>query len=264
MTETFRPWILAETNYGYIKENPYEVAVLPLGATEPHNLHLPYGTDLYEGTMIGEKICEAAHHRGANVVLLPTVPYGTETNMVEFPLAMNLNPSTLTQVIADLVDSCVESGIEKVVLLNSHGGNDFKPTLRELCNETEAHLFLCDWFRCIGDRYADIFEHDEDHAGEMETSFGLRYFPHLVARNEDGSLAADNGERSPLRFEALREGWVSITRPWHLLTTNSGSGYPHAASAEKGEKLMDLVVERLSTFLVELSEAPIDSRFPFA
>ena len=263
MTESFRPWILAETHYGYIKQNPYEVAVLPLGATEPHNLHLPYGTDLFEGTLIGEKVCEAAHRQGGNVVLLPTVPYGTETNMVEFPLAMNLNPSTLTHVIADLVESCVESGIQKVVLLNSHGGNDFKPVLRELCNETEAHLFLCDWFRCIGDEYFNIFEHDEDHAGEMETSFALKYFPGLVARNEDGSLAADDGARTPLRFEALQKGWVSLTRPWHLLTSNSGSGYPHAATAEKGEKLMNLVVERLASFLVELSSAEIDENFPF-
>ena len=142
MNKSFRPWILAESNYGYIKENQYEVAVLPLGATEPHNLHLPYGTDLFEGTMIGEHICEAAHHAGGKVVLLPTIPYGTETNMIEFPLAMNLNPSTLNYVISDLVESCVESGIKKIVLLNSHGGNDFKPTLRELANETDGHLFF--------------------------------------------------------------------------------------------------------------------------
>ena len=65
-----RPYILSETNYAYTKANPYEVAVLPLGATEPHNLHLPYGTDVYEGTIVGEKICEEAHRRGAKVVLL--------------------------------------------------------------------------------------------------------------------------------------------------------------------------------------------------
>ena len=44
-----RPWKLAETNYAYVKEHRFEVAVLPLGATEPHNLHLPYGTDTFEG-----------------------------------------------------------------------------------------------------------------------------------------------------------------------------------------------------------------------
>ena len=51
-----RPWILADANYAYTKENPYDVAVLPLGATEPHNLHLPYGTDVFEGTVIGEPL----------------------------------------------------------------------------------------------------------------------------------------------------------------------------------------------------------------
>jgi creatinine amidohydrolase len=138
-----RPWILAETNYAHVKDNPYEVAVLPLGATEPHNLHLPYGTDMLEGTIVGEKICQAAHEKGARVVLLPTIPYGTETNMHAFPLAMNLDPSTLNQVVTDLVASLVGSNIRKIVLLNSHGGNELKPLLRQLCNKTEARLFLC-------------------------------------------------------------------------------------------------------------------------
>ena len=90
-----RPWKLAEVNYGIVKEQSYEVAVLPLGATEPHNLHLPYGTDIFEADLVGEKICEAAWNRGAKVVLLPTIPYGTQTNQMQFPLAMNLNPATL-------------------------------------------------------------------------------------------------------------------------------------------------------------------------
>ncbi|MCA9017573.1 MAG: creatininase family protein, partial [Planctomycetaceae bacterium] len=69
-----RPWILSEINYAYVKENPYEVAVLPMGATEPHNLHLPYGTDTYEADAISSRICEAAHQRGAKVVMLPPIP----------------------------------------------------------------------------------------------------------------------------------------------------------------------------------------------
>ena len=96
-----RPWILAETNHAYTKDNPYEVAVLPLGATEPHNLHLPYAQDVFESNIIGEHVCEAAHNQGAKVVLLPTIPYGTETNLRELPLALNLNPSTLNQVVTD-------------------------------------------------------------------------------------------------------------------------------------------------------------------
>lgn len=259
----FRPWVLAETPYSYIKENPYDLVVLPMGATEPHNLHLPYGTDFYEGTIIGEELCRRAWQQGAKTLLLPTIPYGTETNLAEFPLAMNLNPSTLTTVIEDLVESVERAGIQKMVILNSHGGNDFKPVLRELAGRTDVHLFLCSWFACLNDIYFDIFEKAEDHAGEMETSFMLHYLPELVQRHSDGSLAADAGNVRPLRFAALEKKWVSITRPWHLLTTNSGSADPHAASAEKGQRLVEKVCERLVPFLVELAAAEVDEHFPF-
>ncbi|MFM8220122.1 MAG: creatininase family protein, partial [Planctomycetaceae bacterium] len=113
-----RPWVLSEVNYGYVKEHPYDVAVLPLGATEPHNLHLPYGTDTFEATELGLRACEQAHARGARVVLLPTIPLGTETNLAAFPLALNLNPSTLLAVIRDVVRSLELSGIRKLLLLN--------------------------------------------------------------------------------------------------------------------------------------------------
>ncbi len=149
------------------------------------------------------------------------------------------------------------------MLLNSHGGNDLKPLLRELYGKTAAHLFLCNWYRAFGDVESELFTHAEDHAGEMETSFGLAYFPELVGRNKDGTLIADDGRTVPTRFEAVNKGWVSITRPWHLLTTNSGAGYPHAGTAEKGRRMMELVVKRLAPFLVELSAAQMDAKFPF-
>jgi creatinine amidohydrolase len=256
-------WKLIDANYGEIKSQQFEVAVLPLGATEPHNLHLPYGTDVFEATIIGEHICRAAAERGGRVVLLPTIPYGTETNLREFPLAINLNPSTLHRVIADIVDSLAQSRIPKLLLLNSHGGNDLKPLLRELFGRTPVQIFLCNWYQAIDDLSAELFEHRDDHAGEMETSFALAYFPELVARKADGSLAADAGEVRQFRFRALNEGWVSITRPWHLLTENSGAANPHAATADKGKKLMSHLVTRLGEFLVELSSSKVDDCFPF-
>jgi creatinine amidohydrolase len=264
MPNTSRPWKLAEINYGYVKDHPYEVAVLPLGATEPHNLHLPYGTDIFEADAIGEQICQTAHERGARVALLPTIPYGTETNQMAFPMAMNLNPSTVAAVITDLVDSLARQNVKKIVLLNSHGGNDLKSVLRELYGRTPASVFLCNWFTVMADMQRELFEKADDHAGEVETSLALAYFPHLVAHTPDGKLAADDGAVCSTRFEAVNRGWVSITRPWHLLTTNSGSGNPHAATADKGRRLMGHLVERLASFLVELSAAPLDARFPFA
>lgn len=260
-----RTWNLAETNFGHVKEGPYNVAVLPMGATEPHNTHLPYGTDTYQVNAIAERACEAAHATGANVVLLPTIPFGTETNLREFPLAVNLLPSTLAAVIRDIVDSLAQSKIFKLLILNGHGGNDFKPLLRELHGQTPVHLFLCDWFRNLAaDVQAELFDDPGDHAGEMETSLMLAYFAELVSHDpQSGGLKADEGTLRATRLDAVNEKWVSITRPWHLLTTQTGAGNPHPATAEKGRRLMEVMVERISAFLVQLSAAELDERFPF-
>ncbi len=258
------PWNLNLTHYATVKNWSYEVAVLPLGATEPHNLHLPYSMDTREGDTIGEAICREAWRRDAKVMLLPTLPYGTQTNQREFPFSMNLNPSTLGAVITDLVQSLEYQGIQKVVLLNSHGGNDLKGYLREMHGKSTVKLFLCNWYTIFSDLYDTIFEHRDDHAGEVETSIALAYWPELVLRDAEGKLAGDDGTKAETQFDAVNRGWVSITRPWHLLTTNSGAGYPHAATAEKGRRLMEILVERLSSFLVDLSNTKIDDRFPYS
>jgi creatinine amidohydrolase len=259
-----RPWILAETNYHHVKDCEYQVAVLPIGATEPHNLHLPYSTDTLQAEAVSSRVCEAAWNNGARVVMLPAIPYGTETNQAECRLSMNVNPSTMGMIIRDLIDSLAGHGILKLVIVNSHGGNEFKPLLRELLCKTPVQLFLCDWFRGLtSDVQSDIFDDAGDHAGEMETAFGLAFFNDLVRKNEDGTIAADDGAVNVTRFDAVNNGWVSITRPWHLLTTNTGSGNPHAATAAKGEALMKVIVERLAEFLVELAESPVDEQFPF-
>ena len=181
-----RPWNLSEINYACVKEHEYEVAVLPVGCTEPHNLHLPHGMDTLEATAIGERICEAAHDAGAKVLLLPTIPYGTVTNQRECPFSINVNPTTLYAFVTDLVESLVNHGIKKIVLLNSHGGNAFKPLLRELYGKTPARLFLCNWYEMVRDIRPEIFEHPDDHAGEMETSIAMAYWPELVGRSADG------------------------------------------------------------------------------
>ena len=258
-----RPWRLADATFADIKAQSFEVAVLPLGCTEPHNLHLPYSQDTRQGDLIGDAICDAACDSGARVVLLPTIPYGTVSNQRECPLSINIAPSTLNLVVRDIVASLVGHGVRKVLLLNSHGGNDLKPLLRELHGQTDARLFLCNWYQMVRDIYGEIFEHPDDHAGEMETSIALAHWPELVGRNADGTLAADDGAGRPTRFEAVNRGWVSITRPWHLLTTNTGLGFPHAATAQKGQRVVAVMTERLGRFLAELSAAELDDHFPF-
>jgi len=133
-----------------------------------------------------------------------------------------------------------------------------KPFLRELHHRTGVFLCLCDWYRVAADRYSELFQAPGEHADEMETSMGLAFFPEFV---ELGAAGPGKVRRS--RFEAIERGWVSITRPWHLLTEDTGAGDPSAASADKGRRLMDVLVDRLGRFLVELAQAPLDDTFPY-
>src|SRR4051812_36483195 len=255
-----RPWALAEQTHAAIRAQRWEVAVLPFGATEPHNLHMPYGTDNYQVEEIGSRACEAATKNGAKVLLLPTIPFGVNTNHLQVPggLALSVTPTTLLRLLTDLVDSLERQGVRKLVLLNGHGGNELKPLTRELHHRTKVFLCVCDWFRMATDLYPTLFDRPGEHADEVETSLGLAFFPELL-RPE----LADDGAARPTRFSAINRGWVSITRPWHLVSKNTGLGDPSAATAEKGQKLMDVLVERLAQFLVELAAAPMDEGFPY-
>jgi creatinine amidohydrolase len=252
--------ILAEQTHAFVREQPWQVAVLPFGATEPHNLHMPYGTDTFQVELLGRLACERAYQTGARVVLLPTMPYGVNTNYFQVPgsLACSVTPTTLLHVITDLVDSLERQGIRKLVLLNGHGGNELKPLMRELHHRTKVFLCLCDWYRVGADMMPKIFDKPGEHADEMETSMGLAFFPDLMHMNQ-----ADAGTTKPSRLDGINRGWISITRPWHLVTTNTGMGDPSKATAEKGQRLMNVVVERLSAFLVELAAAPMDETFPY-
>jgi creatinine amidohydrolase len=257
------PWSLADLTLADVRKTDWQLAILPMGATEPHNLHLPYATDTLQVDAIADRIAEKAWQQGAKVLVMPAVPYGTETNLREFPFALNLSPSTLFAMLTDMLASLEQSGIRKLLLLNGHGGNEFKPWLREIYGRTQVQVFLCNWFAVLKDVSTGLFEHPDDHAGEMETSLVMALRPDLVALKQDGTLAADDGSTQQSRFEAVQKGWVNLTRPWHLLTTNSGSGYPHCASAEKGQKTIDMLCERLVPFLVQLAGSPLDSNFPF-
>jgi creatinine amidohydrolase len=255
-----REWVLAEQNHAFIRSQKWEVAVLPFGATEPHNLHMPYGTDNFEVDAVGQRACERAYKAGTKVLLLPTIPYGVNTNhlQVKGAVVCSVTPTTLLHLITDVVDSLERQGIGKLLLLNGHGGNELKPLMRELHHRTKVFLCLCDWFRMVADVYPQIFKKAGEHADEVESSLGLAFFPDLMRME-----LADEGTARPSRLEAINRGWISITRPWHLLTTNTGVGNPFPATAEKGERLMDIIVERLSGFLVELAAAKVDETFPY-
>src|SRR5215203_5080950 len=67
--------VLAEQTHAFIRSQTWDTAVLPFGATEPHNFHMPYGTDNFQVEEIGRRACGIAYKQGAKVLLLPAVPF---------------------------------------------------------------------------------------------------------------------------------------------------------------------------------------------
>src|SRR5262249_49094941 len=139
--------ILAEQTHAFVRSEKWQVAVLPFGATEPHNFHMPYGTDNFQVELLARRACQRPYEAGAKVTLLPTVPFGVNTNHLKVPggLACSVTPTTLLHLITDLVDSLERQGVRKLVLLNGHGGNELKPLSRELHHRTSVFLCVCDW-----------------------------------------------------------------------------------------------------------------------
>jgi creatinine amidohydrolase len=250
-------WDLTETNLHRVSQRRYEVAVLPIAAIEAHNRHLPEGQDLRHTTYVARRCCELAWKRCESVICLPTIPYGVDCNLLAFPLTIHVSQVTLDALVRDIIASLHKHGIRKIVLINGHGGNDFTALIRQIQTDLPVHVFLCNWWTVGHDRYDEIFEAPDDHAGEFETSVALALYPELV----ELKVAAD-GRARPFRFEALEKGWARTSRDFARLNDHCAVGDPSRASAEKGRKYLDLVCERVSGFLVELAQTPIDEHFP--
>ena len=147
-----RPYILAETNWKAIKDLKVEVAVLPWGATEAHNYHMPYATDNIEGEAFAAEAARQAWEQGTKAVVLPAIPFGVNTGQDDILLNINLYPSTQKAILHDIIEVLNRHGIYKLLLINAHGGNEFKPILRELGREFPKMLLVTTNFFNIVDK----------------------------------------------------------------------------------------------------------------
>ena len=244
-----RPYILNELTWKTVRDTRYDVAVLPWGATEAHNFHLPYSTDNVETERIAALAAGRAWERGARVVVLPLVPFGVNTGQIDIPLCVNLNPSTQALVLRDVATALASQGVPKLVILNGHGGNDFRQMIREL--QPAVSLFLCtvNWYQVVDAKA--FFSDLGDHAGELETSVMLHVALELVRPLSE----AGPGRARRFKVAGLREGWAWAPRQWRQVTNDTGVGNPAAATAEKGRTYVEAVSEKIAGFLVELARA---------
>ncbi len=246
-----RDWKLGELTWPEAERRFAEtdVALFPVGAVEQHGPHLPLDTDAWDA----EAICAEVAERCAppRPLVLPPIPYGVSYHHQDFPGTLSVNPETLARLVYEVGISAARHGITKLVIVNGHGGN--LPTLQfaaQMINR-DAHIFTCvDTGETSDADIARLTETAPDlHAGEVETSTTLAKRPHLV----DMEKAEAFVPRSAVRYLDFSSDygveWFAHTA---RLSPSGVLGDPTKASVEKGERMWELMVGHLVSFVETL------------
>jgi creatinine amidohydrolase len=251
-----RPYILAETNWKTVRDQKIDLAVLPWGATEAHNLHLPFATDNILTEKITAEAARIAWDKGSRAIVLPVIPFGVNTGQLDIRVNINMNPGTQFAILNDIADVLNRHEIFKFVIINGHGGNDFRQIIRELGHKyPKMFICSCNWYQSFDN--AQFFENSGGHADEMETSLMQFLAPELVLPLSE----AGEGKGKKFRIKALNEKWAWAERKWTQVTNDTGIGNPFKSTPEKGEKCFKEIVNKISSFLIDLSAADINNMY---
>jgi creatinine amidohydrolase len=241
---------LFSKTYPQLKADPPNVVILPWGATEAHNNHLPYASDVIEATAIAEESAIRAKNMGAGVVVLPTIPFGNNAQHLDQSVTIHINTTTAYSLLRDIVDSLISQKIDRLLIVNSHGGNNFKPIVRDLQKEFPILIVVADILEMVPDSVRDLFDSPGDHAGELETSLMM----YLTSGKIDINLAG-TGKKNQFEINGLDQPGIWTPRPWSHIHPDTGSGNPATASIAKGEKYFNLLCDALSKTIFGLSSA---------
>lgn len=242
---------LSKLSWGDIKEKRYDVVVLPWGAIEPHNYHLPYLTDAYLSHEIAKASAALALEKAKKLcMVMPPIYLGSQNpGQWDLPFCIHTNYETQKAILTDIVSSLHAQGFRKLLIINGHGGNVFKPMIRDLAMQFPDFFILAtNWFDIVPrDNFFE--EKMDDHAGEQETSVLMHFMPELVHLEKAGK-----GTLHPSKMQALNSKTAWAPRNWREISDDTGVGNPEKSTAEKGEKYAKEVIEKIAELLIELAD----------
>jgi creatinine amidohydrolase len=231
---------LEEYNERTFVETGIEKAIFPIGSTESHGGHLPFGCDTYVSHGLALEVAQ----RLEKTVVVPPMWFGMSDHYSHKPMCISVNSETLISVYKDVLDSLVRWGIKKVLVIIGHDGNiaSMEIAARDIkIQYPDMGLAILDaWWVTAGNLLPkDTFEvwGGLGHGGEGETSIGLELFPELCDMSQAKGM--------------LPEMDPNVKLVWNFqeLTEYGATGAPEKATREKGEKMKKVLVDYMVDFV---------------
>lgn len=232
------------TGYAF-KNGNFDKTILAVGSCENHGWHLPLGTDTHVSYKLSNKIAEKVD----GLLVLPPVTVGYSQHYSHFPFTLSLRSETLVEVLKDILTSVVKNGITKIFIMNGHDGN-IAPI--ELASRAVKMMYpevkiasLDAWWVAAGKLLPqDTFEVWDGlgHAGEGETSIALSMFGELVDMNHAQGVVPNLPANIDIKWNFAE------------LTDCGATGDPTKATAEKGTKMEEVLVDLIVNFLQKMDE----------
>ena len=226
------------------------LGVLAVGSTEQHSDYLPAGTD----SLIGEAIVrEAAEKAKARILMLPVQCVGFSPHHRAFPGVITLEHDVMVDYLTVLAESAFCSGIRRLLIVNSHGGNQtaLQSVVNRLGAEYGRKVTLVRYWDLISEEVKTIRKSGKGgmgHAGEFETALMLHYYPELVLRDRIDERPPAKGDiwHDPDMFAANK---VYRYIPFDTYSKKGQIGQAYLADAEEGKEFARLITDRLSELM---------------
>jgi creatinine amidohydrolase len=252
------------------------IAVLPLAATEQHGPHLPLSvdTDIVNGvvnaSLMHLQAVEVSNDAPLPVFFLPTQSVGLSPEHAAFPGTLTLKPETLIRLWTDIAESVKAADVNKLVLFNAHGGHvgAMDVVARDLRARLGMLVYSVNWYQLPllnekGEDLNALFSAHEHrfgvHAGDVETSVMLALQPQLVRMALAQNFQSTSEQRAA-NFPILGNG-RSAKFAWQMQDYNpaGAAGNAAAATAEKGQALLDAAGRSLAQLLFEIDRLPAET-----